>query len=339
MIIKKVYALLVLFSISAISSDITYSYVPKRVYQKQVFPVAFVGSEKIFGQISFNFKNKIPIVKNAVESENRNKVFYTFYFKATKNPFIIESVEINIDGEKVIKLDKKIIEVQPTPQREDFCGVMASEFKIKSAQSSIYDEKSNLVTLQIEAYEANLEDMYIKDGIKDGIENIRMRDSRVEGNYYIVLPADQKTLEFSYFNLIKNSFVTKMISIDIDSGSVAAQTDLNPKDDKFELFKKYILIFTITIFLILFIWKKDLFYLIIAFFVSLVLSLLYIPLSKICVKANSPIYIIPTFNSTISGYTDHEVVTLELAKRGTYHKVEYKKGIIGWIKDEDICKN
>jgi len=70
-----------------------------------------------------------------------------------------------------------------------------------------------------------------------------------------------------------------------------------------------------------------------------VLSLLYIPLSKICVKANSPIYIIPTFNSTISGYTDHEVVTLELAKRGTYHKVEYKKGIIGWIKDEDICKN
>jgi len=39
--------------------------------------------------------------------------------------------------------------------------------------------------LQIEAYEANLEDMYIKDGIKDGIENIRMRDSRVEGNYYI----------------------------------------------------------------------------------------------------------------------------------------------------------
>ncbi len=71
MIIKKVYALLVvLFSISAISSDITYSYVPKRVYQKQVFPVAFVGSEKVFGQISFNFKNKIPIVKNAVESEN-----------------------------------------------------------------------------------------------------------------------------------------------------------------------------------------------------------------------------------------------------------------------------
>ncbi len=72
---------------------------------------------------------------------------------------------------------------------------------------------------------------------------------------------------------------------------------------------------------------------------SILLIILYIPLSNICVKPNSPIYIIPTFNSTIGGYTEHRVTTVELAKRGDYHKIEYKKGIIGWIKDEDICKD
>jgi len=312
--------------------------VPKRVYQRQVFPITFLSLEKVFGQISFTFPNKNPILKNAVVIQNGNKTFYTFYFKTTKNPFIIPYVLVT-NNNKTVKLKGVSIEVNPLPYKRDFCGVIASGLKIKSTQASIYDEKSNLVSLLIEAYDANLEDISIRDALKDGIENIRRDGSRVEGNYYIVLPADQKVLKFSYFDTIKNSFIEKKVLIKIEDGSVAAQTDLNPRDDKFELLKKYSLLFLIITFLILFLWKRDIFYLFIALGFSLILSMFYIPLSKICVKPNSPIYIIPTFNSTISGYTDHKVVTPELAKRGTYHKIEYKKGVIGWIKDEDICKN
>jgi len=333
----KTYTLLILFSIFAISSEIEYSYVPKKVYEKQVFPITFLSLEKIFGQISFTFPNKNPILKNAVVIQNGNKTFYTFYFKTIKNPFIIPYVLVNING-KIVELKGVSIDVEPLPQKRDFCGVIASGLKIKSTQASIYDEKSNLVALLIEAYDANLEDIYIREAIRDGIENIKRNGSRVEGNYYIVLPADQKVLKFSYFDTIKNSFIEKKILISIDDGSVAAQTDLNPKDDRFELLKKYTLLFTIVLFVLLFIWKRDIFYLIMALGFSIVLLMLYIPLSKICVKPNSPINIIPTFNSTISGYTDHKVVTAELARRGNYHKIEYKKGVIGWIKDEDICK-
>jgi len=95
----------------------------------------------------------------------------------------------------------------------------------------------------------------------------------------------------------------------------------------------------IGIFLILFIWKRDIFDLIVALIASSILITFYTPLSKICVKGGSPLYIIPTKNSTISGYTDKQIRTTELFRRGEYHKIEYRKGIIGWIKDEDICKN
>ena len=70
-----------------------------------------------------------------------------------------------------------------------------------------------------------------------------------------------------------------------------------------------------------------------------ILLTFYTPLTKICIKSGSPLYIIPTPNSTISQYTDQKFTTTKLGERNEYHKIEYTNGIIGWIKDEDICKN
>ncbi len=329
---------LVILPINLLSEEIEYSFVPKKVYEKQVFPISFLSTVKPEDGISFGFVGKSPILKNAVVINNGNKTFYTFYFKTTKSPFEIPYVIVNIGG-KEIKLDSISIPVEKLPYRENFCGVIASGLKIKSYQASVYDEKTNLVAISIEAHDANLEDIYVPSALKDGIEKLKRRGSKIEGNYYIVLPANQKKLIFSYFDTIKNSFINKTIPISIDDGSVAAQTDLNPKDDSFELLKKYVLIGTVILFLLLFIWKRDFFYLIVAVVASIVLLTFYTPLSKICVKSGSPLYIIPTYNSTISGYIDRQITTTELFKRGEYHKIEYRKGVIGWVKDEDICKN
>ena len=149
----------------------------------------------------------------------------------------------------------------------------------------------------------------------------------------------QTKLKFSYFDTIKEKFINREIPISIDDGSVAAQTDLNPRDDSFEILKKYTLIGLIVLFLLLFLWKRDFFYLIIGVIAAGILLTFYTPLSKICIKTGSPLYIIPTEHGSISMYTDQKVKTIELGKRGKYHKIEYKNGIIGWIKDEDICKN
>jgi len=328
-----------LIPMSLFSNEIEYSFVPKRVYKKQVFPISFLSRTKISGKILFKFEgDKSPILKTPVIINDGTKTFYTFYFKTDKELFKIPSVNINING-KDNKLDGIEIPVQELPKRADFCGVIASGLKIKSYQASVYDEKTNLVAISIEAHDANLEDIYVPDALKDGIENLKRDGSRIEGNYYIVLPANQKRLSFSYFDTIKDKFIKKRIPISIDDGSVAAQTDLNPRDDSFEALKKYVLLGFIIVFLLLFIWKRDAFYLIIGVLSSVALLTFYTPLKKICVKSGSPLYIIPTYNSTVSGYTDQKFTTTELYKRGEYHKITYKNGIIGWIKDEDICKN
>ncbi len=332
--------LLVIISlpIKIYANDIEYSFVPKKIYEKQVFPISFLGTTEPEDKILFHFVEKSPILKNAVVIRNGRKTFYTFYFKTTQPTFDIERVIVNVNGEEKV-LKGISIPVKRLPYRENFSGVIASGLKVKSYQASVYDNESNLISLLIEAHDANLEDIYIKDAIKDGLDNLKRVGSKIEGNYYIVLPADQKRVTFSYFDTIKNSFINRTIPISIDDGSVAAQSDLNPKDDSFEILKKYIIIGIITLFLLLFLWKRDFFYLILAVIASIALLTFYTPLTKICVKSGSPIYIVPTYNSTISGYIDKKIITIELFKRGDYHKIEYKNGIIGWIKDEDICEN
>jgi hypothetical protein len=36
---------------------------------------------------------------------------------------------------------------------------------------------------------------------------------------------------------------------------------------------------------------------------------------------------------------DNEIKTMLLGERGNFTKIEYKKGVIGWIKNEDLCNN
>ncbi|NEW60189.1 hypothetical protein GSY74_02740 [Sulfurovum sp. bin170] len=327
-----------LFTSPIFASDIEYSYVPKKVYEKQVFPISFLSTSSQKERITFQFADREPVIKDAVIIKNGAKTFYTFYFKTTERLFQIPSITITLKGKK-IELDGVKIPVESLGKRENFSGVIASGLKIKSYQASVYDERTNLITISIEAHDANLEDIYVSDAIKDGVEKIKRTGSKIEGDYHIVLPSEQSKLTFSYFDTMKDKFIDKKIPISIDDGSVAAQTDLNPKDDSFEILKKYTLIGLITILVLLFLWKRDFFYLIVAVIAAIILLTFYTPLSKVCIKAGSALYILPTPNSTISLYTDQRFSTTELGERDEYHKIEYTNGIIGWIKDEDICKN
>jgi len=322
-----------------LASEVGYSYVPKRFYEKQVFPISFLSTSTQNNRISFDFQgDKKPILEEPVIIKNGDKTFYTFYFKTTDSLFHIPAVFVVLNGKKK-RLPSINIPVEPLPKRANFCGVIASGLKIKNYQASIFDETSNLIALSLEAHDANLEDMYVPDALKDGLEKLKRNGSKMEAQYYIVLPSTQKELKFSYYDTIKQTFVDKTIPINIDDGSVAAQTDLNPKDDSFEQLKKFSLLGLVIFFLLLFLWKRDFFYLIVAVVTTIILLTFYIPLKKICIKAGSPIYIIPTANSRVGLYIDQELKTTQLGTRGEFSKIEYNKGIIGWVKDEDVCKN
>lgn len=322
------------------ANDVEYSYVPKKVYEKQVFPISFLtNNDPSTNEISFSFSgDKQPVLEEPVIIRNGAKTFYTFYFKTTEKIFKIPKILVKFNG-KYTNLAGVKIPVKKLPSKENFSGVIASGMKVKSHQVSTFDEKSNLITIALEAHDANLEDIYVPSAIKDGIDNEKRDGSRMEIHYYIVLPSEQTSLIFSYFDTIKETFVQMFIPIQLHDGSVAAQTDLNPKDDSFEALKKYSLILLTIVFALLYLWKKDFFYLIMAVISSAILLTFYIALAKVCVKEGSPLYIVPTQNSTTSIHIDRRFSTTKLAQRNEFVKIEYKNGIVGWIKNEDLCKD
>ncbi len=337
---KFLITFLLTLATALLAGDVEYSYVPKKVYEKQVFPISFLTTNSADKKaISFNFKGKKqPIMEEPVIIHNGPKTFYTFYFKTTEKLFSIPKVIVIFNGKEKILSGLKI-PVKKIPKNKGFSGVIASGLKIKNHQVSVYDEKTNLIAISFEAHDANLEDIYIPSALKDGTENIKRDGSKMEIHYYIVLPSEQTELTFSYFDTIKETFVQKTIPIQMQDGSVAAQTDLNPKDDSFEVLKKYTLLSLVVLFVLLFIWKRDFFYLIMAVIAAAILLTFYTALATVCVKEGSPLYIVPTSNSTTSIHIDTQYKTTKLAERNEFVKIEYKNGTVGWIKDEDLCKN
>jgi hypothetical protein len=322
------------------ADDVAFSYVPKKVYEKQIFPISFLITSSVSNEnVKFNFYgNKTPVLEKPEIIHNETKTFYTFYFKTTEKLFKIPKITVSLNGvEKTLNGVK--IPVKKLPKADNFSGIIASGLKIKNHQVSTFDETSNMIAISIEAHDANLEDIYIPSALKDGIENAKRTGSKMEIHYYIVLPAKDKSLTFSYFDTIKETFVNKFIPIQVHDGEVAAQTDLNPKDDSFEALKKYILITLSVLFVLLFLWKRDFFYLVIAVVSAVVLLTFYTPLATVCVKEGSPLYIVPTSTSTTSIHIDTKFTTIKLAERNEFVKIKYKNGTVGWVKNENLCKD
>ena len=342
--IKSYFLLLILFFSTFLSllhaDDVAFSYVPKKVYEKQIFPISFLVTSSIQdAPISFNFVGEeTPILKKPEIIQNGTKTFYTFYFKTTDRLFIIPRITVTLNGAKKT-LDGVKIPVKKLPKAKNFSGVIASGLKVKNHQVSIFDEKTNLIAISLEAHDANLEDIYIPSALKDGVENAKRIGSKMEIDYYIVLPNEQTKLTFTYFDTIKDTFVEKSIKIKIHDGTVAAQTDLNPKDDSFETLKKYSLTILSTLFLVMFLWKRDFFYLVLAVVSAAILLTFYTALATICVKEGSPLYIVPTSTSTTIIHIDKRFTTTKLAERDNFVKIKYSNGTTGWIKNENLCEN
>ncbi len=319
-----------------------YSYVPKKVYENQLFPVTVIDTrkEKSKPRYQFEISNDIrPLSTKPLVIRNGDENFYTFYYKAKKDGEItIPRIYINADGEVVI-LESHTIPVLKLKQRKDFCGVIAADMKIRGSQVSHYDEKNYLVTLSIEAYEANLEDMHIADALESGIEGLIRKGAKAEAEFYVVVPTTQKELKFTYFNTIKQQYVFLSTPVELLDSTVVTQSDLNPKEDSFDKLKKYTVMTLVGFFFLMFLIYRDFFYLVLGTVSLITLLTFYTPKEKICVKQGAPLYILPTSISDISTKVDKKYTTPLLGERDNYKKIEYKNGIIGWIKDEDLCKN
>jgi hypothetical protein len=327
-----------LTSLLAAQSEYHYSYMPKKVYENQLFPVTVVGADDS-PTFTFDTSSPIrPIFAKPLQVKNGDDTFYTFYFKAGKVDVRLPRLFITSTGTE-LSLDEKRITLDVLKSTKDFSGVMAADMKIKNHQVSNFDGLNHMVTLSIEAYEANIEDMRLENVSEFGVDELKRDNAKVTAEFYAVLPRTQESLSFCYYNTIKRKHVTLKIPVKVANASVTTQSDLNPKVDAFERLKRYALITFSVFFLIMFLWKRDFFYLVLGVVSLITLLTFYIPHKKICIKQGSPLYIIPTDTSTIGTRISTRLDTMILGEHAEYKKIEYQKGIIGWIKNEDICDN
>jgi hypothetical protein len=315
---------------------------PKTVYENQLFPVTVIGiGEKGYSDNQFTFdpsSNMQPIFDEPLIVRNGDDSFYTFYFQAKNSDISIPTLYISSETTEET-FPTQHITINRLKKRKDFCHVLAADMKIKNSQVSNYDAKSHIVTLSIEAFEANLEDMSLDNVAESDVESLEREFSKVEAEFYVVLPVKQNLLKFTYFNTIKKQYVFLEVPVVVEDASVVTQSDLNPKEDNFEKLKKYIFMFLTAFFFITFLFKRDFFYLVFATVSLITLLTFYIPHKQICVKQGSSLYIIPTQTSTVSTKIDQKLNTMLLGEIEGFKKVEYKEGIIGWIKNEDLCDN
>lgn len=319
-------------------SEYHYSYMPKEVYAQQVFSVTVVGPDEN-PQFTFDRASPIqPLFPDPLLVKNGKDTFYTFYFKAGNVPIYIPLLFIDTPQESS-SLSEKQIAIKKLNGDSLFSFVLATDMKIKNQQVSNYDSNNHMVTLSLEAYEANLEDMVLHDVSEYGIESFKREYAKATSEFYAVLPREQKKLVFSYYNTIKKRFITLRVPVEVANASVTTQSDLNPKVDAFERLKKYALIAFSLFFLMMFLWKRDFFYLILGVISLITLLTFYMPHKKVCIRQGAPFYIIPSSTSTMGTRIDKKIERMLLGTRGEYTKIEYKHGMIGWIKNEDICEN
>ena len=331
-------------------AEVNYSYLPKKVYENQVFPLTLISttaeSNDTVRSLHFDTSSaQKPLFGKPLVVKNGNDVFYTFYFKAPalksgKTYIQIPRLFIRTD------LSQRSLDPMAIPIRsldslhppKDFSNVLAASMRIKNYQVSNYDAQNHLVTISLEAYEANLEDIKAPGAIQSGIEDLLRDQAKVTGDFYVVLPRAQKAFGFSYFDTVKRRFIPLRIKVELANASVTTQSDLNPKVDAFARLKRYSLIVLSLFFMLMFLWKRDFFYLVLGVVSLITLMTFYIPHKKICVKQGAPLYILPTQTSTVSTHVADRFTTMLLGERGEFKKIELKQGVIGWIKDEDICK-
>ena len=343
--ISNRFLVLFFFLLSTLGAQVkySYSYVPKQVYATQVFPITILddtNSSSTSLKFSFDGGSAEPLATEPIRDINGPNTFYTFYFKAFDTDF--KTPNITIETEDIpSKLNGKYIPVAEldTSEQIDFCGLIASDMKILTSQVSTFDGKNNMVSLTIKATEANPREIFVKNAIEYGIEKIKQNGSVSTVDYYFVLPSSIKSTNISYYNSVQHRFVSKTIVTDFKLNPVAAQENLNPIDSSFNKIKKYGMILLTLILLLLYLWRYDIFYLILLILSIFIVIYVFWPMRSICIQEGAVLYILPSDTSTTGGIINTQYQTNEIGHRGIYSKIEYKNGIIGWIRDEDLCKN
>ncbi len=265
----------------------------------------------------------------------------TIWLLASSSQSSIESLTLTLNRNgmffqnKTIKPDLPLI--KSIESKENFANFVGEDLKIEMIKSSKFNEYSNLTTIELISKNGNLTLFNIPGEFqKQGFDSLKGDFKNQNGIYFIISDNNITDINFSYYNPIYNIFNDINLTINVQDSDLSTQVPLNPKEGEFKLYKDLSIYFAIIIFLVIFIWKKSYYSLVIA--IAFIAYSLYDnkPFSDAKLKTDTKVRILPTSNSTIFAITTKEQDVKIITKKDNYTKVILQNQTIGWVENENI---
>ncbi|QQW69573.1 SH3 domain-containing protein [Helicobacter pylori] len=269
----------------------------------------------------------------------------TYYYKIKGVKAIIPSLEVSAFSNKDKYIDYSIapkvaLQVTDLSKNPRYANVMAKDLQVVQYKTKDYDDKNNILVMEIAFKEANWEDFHIKEALKQGFDNASLNQIKAkEGSvfYYCVLPKTLQNLSFDYFSLSNKQFKTLSFSTIPTQDTTGIQSDLIPKNN-FLVFSNVALLALCVFFLVLFfIFGRKLIFLGLGILcLGFVLYHLLFTQKSALLLAHKKIRILPTQNSTILGLSKDEMPIKILGSHDDYYKILTPHEQIGWVKKDEV---
>ncbi|WQV84608.1 SH3 domain-containing protein [Helicobacter pylori] len=269
----------------------------------------------------------------------------TYYYKIKGVKASIPSLEVSAFSNKDKYIDHSIapkvtLQVTDLSKNPRYANVMAKDLQVLQYKTKDYDDKNNILVVELAFKEATWEDFHIKEALKQGFDNASLNQIKAkEGSvfYYCVLPKTIQNLSFDYFSLSNRQFKTLSFSTIPTQDTTGIQSDLIPKNN-FLVFSNVALLALCVFFLVLFfIFGRKLIFLGLGILcLGFVLYHLLFTQKSALLLAHKKIRILPTQNSTILGLSKNEMPIKILGSHDDYYKILTPHEQIGWVKKDEV---
>ncbi len=269
----------------------------------------------------------------------------TYYYKIKGIKASIPPLEVSAFSNKDKYIDHSIapkvtLQVTDLSKNPRYANVMAKDLQVLQYKTKDYDDKNNILVVELAFKEANWEDFHIKEALKQGFDNASLNQIKAkEGSvfYYCVLPKTIQNLSFDYFSLSNRQFKTLSFSTIPTQDTTGIQSDLIPKNN-FLVFSNVALLALCVFFLVLFfIFGRKLIFLGLGILcLGFVLYHLLFTQKSALLLAHQKIRILPTQNSTILGLSKNEMPIKILGSHDDYYKILTPHEQIGWVKKDEV---
>ena len=270
-----------------------------------------------------------------------------FHFKIKSTQFSLPQLQITFQKDESENLDSILSEsIQGNAislrTKPKYSGVVAKEIYIQDYSIKEYDDKNNIVLLQLYSTYSNLEDMKFKEIANQGFKNSSFNILESSGIYYAVIPKDMPVFEFDYFNINDRQYKTiKIKNIINNKEQNVINEDLKPINQILIFNNIFIFFIIIACIILLFIRKIPLKIKIFSLIVILCLVLYLITTINIkkeaILKSGSYVRILPVINnSTIIAKIDSDTKVRILHSYNNYYKIAIDDNVIGWVNQNEL---